>query len=83
MISAYLGTSNKFDRSVRDFSLGYADQVVKDYSAYRASIDSGAIVVAKASDAFDHRFVTLPSGRLVMGGPTEESTQPPLGVSLQ
>ena len=99
MISAYLGTSNKFDRSVRDFSLGYADQVVKDYSAYRASIDSGAIVVAKASDAFDHRFVTLPSGQLVMTGDAEASTQsasdaddrstdeisagPPVGPSLE
>ena len=83
MISAYLGTSTKFDRAVRDFSLGYADQVTKDYSAYCAGIDSGAIPVARSGDTFDHRFVTLPSGQLVMGGPTEESTQPPLGVSLQ
>ena len=83
MISAYLGTSTKFDRAVRDFSLGYADQVTKDYSAYCAGIDSGAIPVARSGDTFDHRFVTLPSGQLVMTGPAEASTQLPVGVSLE
>ncbi len=76
MIGSYLGTSTKFDRAVRDFSLAYADQVAADYVEYRAGIDSGAISVAADSDTFDHRFVTQPTGALVMTGPVHESSQP-------
>jgi uncharacterized protein (DUF2252 family) len=65
-IAAYLGTSSKFDRALRDFSLSYADQVSKDFAAYRAAIDSGAIPVASETDPFDYRFVDAPTGRFII-----------------
>jgi uncharacterized protein (DUF2252 family) len=63
-LASYLGTSAKFDRSVRDFSLAYADQVSQDFAAYRAGIDSGTIPVAADTDTFDYHFVGAPAGRI-------------------
>jgi uncharacterized protein (DUF2252 family) len=65
-IAAYLGTSAKFDRAVRDFSLAYADQVLQDFTSYRSAIDSGAIPVASDTDAFDFRIADAPSGRFII-----------------
>ena len=42
-ITSYLGTSDTFDGAVADFAEAYADQNEKDYAAFRAAIDSGAI----------------------------------------
>lgn len=44
-IAAYLGTSDKFDRSVLSFSLAYADQVESDYARYQAAIAAGSVTV--------------------------------------
>ena len=65
-IAAYLGTSAKFDRAVRDFSLAYADQVLQDFTSYRSAIDSGTIPVASDTDAFDFRIADAPSGRFII-----------------
>ncbi len=65
-IASYLGTSAKFDRAVREFSLAYADQVLQDFTAYRSAIDSGTIPVASDTDAFDFRFVGAPAGKLII-----------------
>ena len=42
-IASYLGTSDTFDGAIADFSEAYADQNEKDYKAFLAAIESGAI----------------------------------------
>ena len=42
-ISAYLGKSDRFDRSITDFSERYADQNEKDYEAFAGAIRSGRL----------------------------------------
>jgi uncharacterized protein (DUF2252 family) len=43
-IAAYLGKSDRFDRSVADFAVAYADQNEQDYEALCAAVKSGRIV---------------------------------------
>lgn len=43
-IASYLGTSDKFDRSVLAFSQAYADQVEHDFARFQAAIASGEVV---------------------------------------
>ena len=84
-IASYLGTSAKFDRAVRDFSLAYADQVSADFAAYRAAIDSGTITVASDTDAFDYRFVDAPSGKFMIAplpGHAQQSNPVPPSAPL-
>ncbi len=40
-LAAYLGKSDKFDRSITDFSRRYADQNERDYEAFTEAIRSG------------------------------------------
>jgi uncharacterized protein (DUF2252 family) len=42
-IAAYLGESDRFDRSIVDFSKGYADQNELDYQAFAEAIRSGRL----------------------------------------
>jgi uncharacterized protein (DUF2252 family) len=42
-ITAYLGTSDKFDRSITDFSERYADQNERDYAEFVGAIRSGRL----------------------------------------
>ncbi len=42
-ISAYLGTSDAFDRALASFAESYADQNERDYAALKAAVDSGRI----------------------------------------
>jgi uncharacterized protein (DUF2252 family) len=42
-IAAYLGKSDRFDRSITDFSGRYADQNEKDYQAFAGAIRSGRL----------------------------------------
>ena len=42
-ISAYLGSSDKFDRSITDFSARYADQNDQDYQEFVKAIRSGRL----------------------------------------
>ena len=42
-IAAYLGKSDKFDRSITDFSERYADQNERDYQAFVNAIRSGRL----------------------------------------
>ena len=44
-ISAYLGTSDAFDRALAVFAEAYADQNERDYAALKAAADSGRIEV--------------------------------------
>lgn len=45
-IAAYLGTGDRFDRAVRDFSMAYAEQVEADFELFRAAGESGRLPVA-------------------------------------
>ena len=45
-ISAYLGTGDRFDRAIRDFSTSYADQVELDYELFREAGESGRLPVS-------------------------------------
>jgi len=42
-LAAYLGTSDKFDRSIADFSNRYADQNERDYQAFTEAIRDGRL----------------------------------------
>src|SRR4029450_631542 len=42
-IAAYLGSSDKFDRSITDFAERYADQNEQDYHAFPKAIRSGSL----------------------------------------
>jgi uncharacterized protein (DUF2252 family) len=42
-VAAYLGKSDRFDRSITDFSERYADQNEKDYQAFAEAIRSGRL----------------------------------------
>jgi uncharacterized protein (DUF2252 family) len=44
-ISAYLGTSDRFDGAIADFAEAYADVNERDHQAYRAAIDAGRVTV--------------------------------------
>ncbi len=45
-ISAYLGTSDKFDGAVADFAETYADQNAKDHAEFKAAIADGRVSTA-------------------------------------
>ena len=42
-LAAYLGKSDKFDRSILDFSERYADQNELDYLAFKKAVRSGRL----------------------------------------
>ena len=42
-IAEYLGNSDKFDKSITDFSQRYADQNERDYLAFSEAINSGRL----------------------------------------
>lgn len=42
-ISTYLGSAATFDEAIREFALVYADQVVDDYAAFTAAVESGRL----------------------------------------
>ncbi len=44
-LSGYLGTNDVFDDAIADYAVAYADQVEKDYQAFRAAIRSGRFPV--------------------------------------
>jgi len=43
-ISGHLGSGDAVDRTLAAFAQDYADQNDRDYSAFRAAIDSGRLV---------------------------------------
>ena len=77
-ISAYMGMSTKFDNSIRDFSLAYADQVTVDYAKYQAAIADGTVTLAAPGEGEDYKVVVTPedgvSVRLAFYDPPSTST---------
>ena len=47
-IAAYLGKSDRFDRSITDFSERYADQNEQDYEAFADAVRSGRLEAVEA-----------------------------------
>ena len=45
-ISGYLGNSDKFDKAMVEFGVGYADQSTKDYDEFTRAIRVGQVAVA-------------------------------------
>ncbi len=45
-ISAYLGTSDKFDGAIADFAEAYADQNARDFAEFKAAIADGRVSTA-------------------------------------
>jgi hypothetical protein len=43
-IASYLGRGDTFDRSIADFSAGYADQNERDYEAFARAVKSGRLI---------------------------------------
>ncbi len=43
MISGYLGKSDDFDQAIGEFSMGYADQPIKDHEALVKGVRAGSI----------------------------------------
>jgi len=41
MIAGYLGNRETFDEAIRDYAMGYADQVEKDYGAFKKATRTG------------------------------------------
>jgi uncharacterized protein (DUF2252 family) len=70
-ISAYLGTSSKFDRAVRDFSHLYADQVALDFAVYQAAIASGDVQLAKPGEAENYMISVTSSDGVTVTAPGE------------
>jgi uncharacterized protein (DUF2252 family) len=48
-ISAYLGTSDRFDGAIADFAETYADLNARDHAAYVAAIEAGRVSTPPAS----------------------------------
>ena len=46
-IAAYLGTSDRFDKSITDFSQRYADQNEQDYQAFTDAVHTGRITAVE------------------------------------
>lgn len=49
VISGYLGQSDRFERAVADFAMGYADQNARDHEALQRAVREGRIHVEDAS----------------------------------
>ena len=46
-IAAYIGTSGRFERSMLEFGLAYAEQNARDHAALLAAIESGRLPVER------------------------------------
>jgi len=60
-MSAYMGTSDKFDAGIRDFALGYAEQVVRDYGQYKAAIAAGTVSLGNRAEESRYTLELDPS----------------------
>jgi len=65
-ISAYLGTSAKFDKAIKDFSMAYAEQVDKDFAEYSAAIADGRVHVAAPGEGEHYRVVSSVSDGITL-----------------
>ena len=85
MMSGYLGTSDKFDAGVREFALAYAEQVGRDYDAYKAAIAAGTVSLGDHAEESRYTLELDPStGVDVVArplSPTELASEAPAASS--
>ncbi len=48
VLAGYLGTSDRCDKALAEFSVSYANQTTEDYEAFKKAIRSGRINAGKA-----------------------------------
>jgi uncharacterized protein (DUF2252 family) len=65
-IASYLGTSEKFDTGVRDFSLEYAGQVKSDYDAYLAAVTAGRVSLGDQAEESSYELTIDPSAGIAV-----------------
>ena len=76
-INAYLGTSAKFEKAIKDFSLAYAAQVGKDFAEYTAAIAEGRVAAAAPGEGENYKLVAdATSGVSVAVGDAPEVPAP-------
>ena len=75
-IAAYLGTSAKFDKAIREFAFAYSEQVTSDFAAYKAAIAAGTVPLENEEEASRLRVVPTDHGLDIV--PVD---QPPAGDS--
>ena len=75
-ISAYLGTSAKFDKGIRDFAFAYAGQVDADFDAYTAAIKAGTVRLEDEEQAKSLRVVATPQGLDIVSGDSAAAEAP-------
>ena len=52
-ISGYLGSGKNFDYAVSDYAISYADQVEKDYEAFRVAVRAGRFPTETSASAIE------------------------------
>jgi hypothetical protein len=52
-IAGYLGTTAVFDEAIANYALAYADQVEKDYEAFRAATRAGRFPIETVPSALE------------------------------
>lgn len=75
-IASYLGTSDKFDRGVRDFSRDYAGQVDSDYAAYKAAIADGRVSLGNEAEESSYELTLDPSTGVAVSVRAPDSAEP-------
>jgi uncharacterized protein (DUF2252 family) len=75
-ISGYLGTSDKFDKGVRDFALEYSGQVESDYAAYTKAIADGSVSLGDAAEESSYELTLDPGTGVVVSVRSPVSTEP-------
>ena len=65
-IAAYLGTSAKFDTAIRDFSLGYSDQVAKDFASFSRAIADGRVSTLQPGAGENYTIEASPSAGITV-----------------
>lgn len=75
-ISAYLGTSDKFDIGVRDFALAYSDQVAVDYAEYTAAITAGQVALGDHAEESSYVLTLDPSTGVTVSARPPDSSDP-------
>ena len=48
VLAGYLGTNDRWDKALAEFSVSYAEQTIKDYELFKKAIRSGRIKAGSA-----------------------------------
>ena len=81
--SAFLGSSDKFDEAVGDFSVAYADQAERDHATLKEAVRQGKVTADRKRDRGEpsaatlwRRFSPLPVGQVQQLGSLPDDQSP-------